>query len=107
MANVLTHYGKATLVCLSNNGITNNANRTARLQCIYCQVEAVKCSLGYCLGFLAYLSDQKCFRLITMPTVHDAGQVDVDYIALTELFVTRNSMTNDIIDARAATLWVA
>jgi len=70
-------------------------------------MHGVEAALAHGASFVADLSDQERFRLIAVPSVHDACDIDIDDISILENIVTRDTVADHIVDACATALGVS
>ena len=70
-------------------------------------MHGVEGTLANGASFIADVSDEEGFRLITVPSVHDAGDIDIDDIAIVENIVTWDAVADDVVHTRAAAFGVS
>lgn len=70
-------------------------------------MHGVKGALADGPRFVVDFANEKRFRLIAVPPVHDAGDIDVDDVSILENVVTWNAVAYDIVDAGAAAFGVS
>lgn len=69
-------------------------------------MHGVKRALAYRTALFAYFPDQERFGLISVPTVHDAGDVDVDDVTFFQRVVAWYPVADHVVNAGAATFRV-
>lgn len=70
-------------------------------------MHGVKSALAHRASFVADLSDEERFRLISVPSIYNAGDIDIDDISILENIVTRYPVADDIVDTGATTFGVS
>jgi hypothetical protein len=83
---------------VANNRFTNARNQTLRSDCLNRDVQAFESALSHAFGLRVNVSDQKRLGLIAVPTLDNGRQINIGNITGFQLVITRNSVTNHIID---------
>ena len=86
-----------------NDGLADFSDAAAGCEDINSGIQTIKCTLRDLPSFVADIANQKGFRLVTKPTVDNGSDIDVDDVTVFESVLVWNAMTNDFVNARAAT----
>ena len=106
VANVFSYNAESASVSFWNNRFTDLADGATRRQCIKGKVQAIECTLRHTAALFRYISNQKCFTLVPVPSVNDRRDVYIDDVTILEHVTVWNAMADDIVDARATTFGI-
>ena len=101
VADVLAHDRESILVGFCNHVFSDDTYRTAWGKCPDRSMHGVKCALRDGAGFFGDIADEKSLGLISMPSLDDRRDVDVDDVSIFENIIPWDPMANHIVDARA------
>lgn len=107
VSHIFTYNGEPAVLGLRNNGLTNGGNVAARRKRVDREVHTVKCRLRDTSFILADFTDQERFALVTVPTIDDRGDVDINDVSFDQHTLIGDPVTDDFIDADATAFGVA
>ena len=106
VSHILPHHTESSTMSFRHNRLSNFADLTTWGQCVESQIKTIKRALRDTAAFFGDFADQKRFTLVSVPPINNRGDVHVDDVTVTQDIAIRDPVTNNFVDACAATLGV-
>ena len=82
VTDVFTYYAETVSLSFRDNRMPNLCDLAAGLNDLNRLIQAIKGTLSYLASFVTHLANEERLRLVSVPAVHNGGNVDIDNVTV-------------------------